>query len=47
METVEIDLDSFSKEDLIKLIQLSVDKNITIEKLITNILEDSLNSRKI
>jgi hypothetical protein len=47
METVEIDLNIFSKEELIKLIQLSVDKKITIEKLITNILEDFLNSRKI
>jgi hypothetical protein len=43
MNTIEIDLNSFSKEELTTLIQISVERNLTFNDLIVKILEDHLN----
>ena len=40
METIEIDLEVFSKDELINLIELSVEKKLTFNDLIVKILED-------
>ena len=40
METIEIDLETFSKDELINLIELSVEKKLTFNDLIVKILED-------
>lgn len=42
MSTIEIDLNSFSKEELATLIQISVERNLTFNDLIVKILEDHL-----
>ena len=40
METIEIDLEVFSKDELINLIEISIEKNLTFNDLIVKILED-------
>jgi len=45
--SVELDLEEFSKEELISLIRGSIEENITIEEFIEKILEEALIDNEI